>query len=97
MPPYSRLVGVIVAGRDQEMALGVAKALGRSAPQGEGIMTLGPAPAPFAKLRGKYRYRLLVQADKMLDVQKTLKHWVGGVKVPSTVRVYVDIDPQSFM
>jgi primosomal protein N' (replication factor Y) len=97
MPPYSRLVGIIVAGRDQELVVGVAKALGRSGPQGAGIMTLGPAPAPFAKLRGKYRYRLLVQADKNLDVQKTVRHWVDGVKVPSTVRVYVDIDPQSFM
>ncbi len=97
MPPYSRLVALIIAGRDHDLVVEVARALGRSAPQGEGIMTLGPAPAPFAKLRGKFRYRLLVQADKALDVQKTVAHWVGGVKVPSTVRVYIDIDPQSFL
>ena len=101
MPPYSRLVGIIVSGRDERQAFEVAKALGRSAPQssteGGGITTLGPAPAPFARLRGKYRYRLLVQADKALDIQKTIAYWVGAVKVPSTVRVYIDIDPQSFL
>ncbi|MEC8664045.1 MAG: hypothetical protein VXY16_01080, partial [Pseudomonadota bacterium] len=46
--------------------------------------------------RGNYRRRLLVRADKKLDVQKTLAHWIGNAKIPSTVRVYIDIDPQSF-
>jgi len=97
MPPFSRLVGVIISGRDEGQVVEIAKALGRCAPQGEGIMTLGPAPAPFARLRGKYRYRLLVQADKKLNIQKTIGDWVSSVKCPSTVRVYIDIDPQSFL
>jgi len=96
MPPYSRLVGIIVAGRDERQGIEISKALGRCAPQGEGVSTLGPAPAPFARLRGKYRYRLLVQADKNLNIQKTIATWVESVKCPSTVRVYIDIDPQSF-
>ena len=97
MPPYSRLVGIIIAGRDEGQVVEIAKELGRIAPQGEGIMTLGPAPAPFARLRGKFRYRLLVQADKNLKIQSTIAEWVGAVKCPSTVRIYIDIDPQSFL
>ncbi len=102
MPPFSRLAGIIISGRDERQVMDTAKALGRTAPQGvseEGghIQTLGPAPAPMARLRGKYRYRLLVRADKEIDIQKTLVAWVGAVKVPSNVRVYIDIDPQSFL
>ena len=97
MPPYSRLVGIIVSGRDEGQVIEVAKALGQSAPQEAGITTLGPAPAPFARLRGKFRHRLLVQADKNLNIQKVIEGWVSGVKTPSTVRVYIDIDPQSFL
>jgi primosomal protein N' (replication factor Y) len=102
MPPYSRLVGIIVSGRDERLVQDVSKALGRSAPQGVSesgakIQTLGPAPAPLARLRGKFRYRLLVRADKSINVQKTVGAWIDSVKVPSTVRVYVDIDPQSFL
>lgn len=102
MPPYSRLAGIIISGRDEDMVVQVAKALGRAAPQNESdeglsIRTLGPAPAPYARLRGKYRYRLLVMADKSLDIQKAIGAWVGGMKVPSAVRVQIDIDPQSFM
>ncbi len=97
MPPYSRLAGIIISGRDERVVQDIAKALGRTAPQGEQIQTLGPAPAPLARLRGNYRYRLLVRADKSINIQKTLAHWVGLVKTPSNIRIYIDIDPQSFM
>jgi primosomal protein N' (replication factor Y) len=96
MPPYARLAGIIVSGRDESEVKYIATQLGKSAPQGNGLQTLGPAPAPFAKLRGKYRYRLLVRADKNLNIQKTIEGWLGMVKIPSTVKVAVDIDPQSF-
>ncbi|MCF8496520.1 MAG: primosomal protein N' [Alphaproteobacteria bacterium] len=97
MPPYSRLAGIIVSGRDERQVLETAKALGISAPQGENIQTFGPAPAPPSRLRGKYRHRLLVRADKAVNIQKTVRAWVGGVKHPAAVRVQVDIDPQGFM
>lgn len=102
MPPYSRLAGIIVSGREESQVIEVAKQLGRTSPQGAtdtglSIQTLGPAPAPFARLRGRYRYRLLVNADKPVNLQKILKDWVSGFKIPSTVRVQIDIDPQSFL
>ncbi|MBP7721561.1 MAG: primosomal protein N' [Alphaproteobacteria bacterium] len=96
MPPYSRLAGIIVSGRDEAEALHIAKELGRTAPQDQGIQTLGPAPAPFARLRGKYRFRLLVRADKDVNIQKQIGTWLDKIKLPSNVRVQVDIDPQNF-
>ncbi len=102
MPPYSRLAGIVISGREEYAVREVAEALGKISPQGanehgQNIQTLGPAPAPFARLRGKYRYRLLVCADKNLNVQKTISNWIAQVKVPSKIRIYVDIDPQSFL
>ncbi|HPF77977.1 MAG TPA: primosomal protein N', partial [Alphaproteobacteria bacterium] len=96
MPPFSRLAGIIVSGRDEKQVEQAAKALGRAAPQGEKIQTLGPAEAPMYRLRGKFRRRLLVRADKAIDIQKAIKHWVGSIKLPSTIKVQIDIDPQSF-
>jgi len=101
MPPFSRLVGIVVAGRELSQVEEVAKQLGKTSPQGMteagSIQTLGPADAPFARLRGRHRKRLLVRADKAIDVQKVVREWVAGVKCPSTVRVYVDVDPYSFL
>ena len=97
MPPFSRLAGIIVSGRDEQEVQHFAAELGKTAPQGEGLQVFGPAEAPFYRLRGKYRRRLLVQADKKLHIQKTIEHWVNHIKIPSTVRVQIDIDPQGFM
>lgn len=96
MPPFSRLVGVIISGRDEREVEQVAQLLGRHAPQGEQIQTLGPAEAVMYRLRGKYRRRLLVRADKSIDAQKAVRHWINSIKVSSKIRIQVDIDPQSF-
>ena len=97
MPPYARLAGIIVSGKDEKLVMDTARELGQCAPQGEGIRTLGPAEAPFYRLRGNYRRRLLVQADKAVHMQKAIDLWLERVKIPSTIRVYIDIDPQSFL
>lgn len=97
MPPFSRLAGIIVSGKDEKLVAEAATELGKRAPRGAQIETLGPAEAPFYRLRGNYRRRLLVRADKSIDLQKAIDGWLAQVKVPSTVRVVADIDPQSFL
>ena len=97
MPPFTRLAGVIVQGRDEAQVRDAAQALARQAPHAQGLQTLGPAEAPFYRLRGNYRRRLLVRADKEINVQKYIETWLAQVKLPSAVRVIVDIDPQSFL
>jgi primosomal protein N' (replication factor Y) len=75
----------------------VSQDLGRAAPQGDGLMVLGPADAPLAMLRGRHRRRLLLKADRRITVQPLVAEWVSRVQVPGTVRVQVDIDPYSFL
>lgn len=97
MPPYSRLAAIILSGTKDEEVEAVAKALAVKSPNGEGIRTYGPAPAPMFRIRGRYRYRLLVHADKNLNIQKAVKEWLALVKVPSALKLQIDIDPQSFL
>ena len=58
---------------------------------------LGPAPAPLAILRGRHRRRFLVKASRAADLQGTISGWLDRVEVPGAVRLYVDIDPYSFL
>ncbi len=74
-----------------------ARGLGRLAPRGEGIDVLGPAPAPFALLRGRYRFRFLVRAVRDVRLQPILAAWLAGAPQNRRVRLQVDIDPQSFL
>ncbi len=96
-PPFGRLAGVIVSAMEERAADFSARALGRSAPSGPGIEVLGPAPAPFALLRGRHRRRLLLKAAKGVDVQGVVRGWLSRTEIPRGVRVEVDVDPVSFM
>ena len=97
MPPYGRLVGVIVSSHDPAAADGVARALAKAAPTVGGVRVLGPAPAPLALLRGRHRRRLLLKAGRSIRVQPIVADWLAHVKVPGAVRVQVDVDPYSFL
>ena len=96
MPPYGRLVALIVSGRNPRTVEETARALGRSAPRAAGVEVFGPAPAPLAMLRGRHRQRLLLKAPRTLRVQPLTKRWLASVTVPGNVRVQVDVDPYSF-
>ncbi len=98
LPPYGRLAALIVSARDKEMAALVARDLAQVAPAANRIEVLGPAEAPLAVIRGRHRWRLLVKAPRELDLQSYLRLWLGGLrKLPSDVRLTVDIDPYSFL
>jgi primosomal protein N' (replication factor Y) len=97
MPPYGRLAALIIAAPDDETADFAAAAFARAMPQMQGLQVLGPAPAPLAILRTRHRRRFLVKAERSVAVQPVLRDWLARVKVPSSVRVQVDIDPYSFL
>jgi primosomal protein N' (replication factor Y) len=96
-PPYGRLAALIVSADTPEAADLCARDLGRAAPHGDGILVLGPAPAPLAILRGRHRRRLLLKTRRDIAVQGLLQEWLSHVPVPRGVRVDVDVDPVSFL
>lgn len=96
-PPFGRYAAIIISSEDAPLAAEIARRLGRSAPETQGLHVYGPAPAPLAQLRGRHRHRLLVHASRALNVQEAIARWLGGVEWPSTVRVTVDIDPYNFL
>ncbi|MBX3493960.1 MAG: primosomal protein N' [Parvibaculum sp.] len=97
LPPFGRLVGVVVASADAELARRTAREMARRVPKTGEVSVLGPAPAPMALLRGRTRLRFLVKAGRNVNVQAFMQAWLGEMKLPNAVRVSVDIDPYSFM
>ena len=62
------------------------------------VLLLGPAEAPLAQVRGRWRYRILVHAGRSFDMQGWLRSWMKvAPKQRGTLRVQIDIDPQSFL
>jgi primosomal protein N' (replication factor Y) len=97
MPPFGRLVALIVSGEDPAAVDRAARDLARAAPKAPGVDILGPAPAPFALLRGRHRRRFLLKAGRDVTVQPIVRDWLAALPARGKVRVQVDIDPYSFL
>ncbi|MDD3799504.1 MAG: primosomal protein N' [Novosphingobium sp.] len=96
-PPFGRWAAIIVSSEDEAEARDAARAIGGKRPELPDIAILGPAPAPLALLRGRYRYRLLINARRSANLQDVIRQWLGQFQMPNSVRVSVDIDPYSFV
>jgi primosomal protein N' (replication factor Y) len=67
-------------------------------PDTQDILVFGPAEAPIAMVRGRYRFRILVKAPRRLDIQAFLRRVLAEGPTPrGGIRVDVDVDPQSFL
>jgi primosomal protein N' (replication factor Y) len=98
LPPFGRLAGIVVSAVTRAEAEGHARALRRAAPSAPDIAVLGPAEAPLALIAGRHRFRLLVHGERRSDLQDFVRAMLAeGPKPRGSVRVSVDIDPQSFL
>jgi primosomal protein N' (replication factor Y) (superfamily II helicase) len=95
-PPFGRLAALILSSHDAIAVTDAGRLLAKAAPAAKGVKVWGPTPAFYHLLRGQTRERLLVQAEKNVDVQGYLRAWLAEVKLPGKLRLTVDIDPVSF-
>jgi primosomal protein N' (replication factor Y) len=97
-PPFGRLASLIISAGDRPSAEGFARRLAAIAPIDERIQVLGPAEAPLAVIKGRYRFRLLVKSLRNVDLSEYLREWLAaGPKTKGNLKLEVDVDPQSFL
>jgi primosomal protein N' (replication factor Y) len=96
LPPFSRQASIIVTGDTEERVKVFCLEMLRALPAVDDITLFGPAPAPLIKLRGKYRYRFLLQSSKHKLLQPFLHDWLRAIKFPSNIKLTLDIDSISF-
>ena len=98
LPPFGRLAALVVSARAKELAELFARDVARRAPPADRIEVLGPAEAPLAVIRGRYRWRLLVKAPREMDVQAYLRRGSAPCRRSTAdLRLTVDIDPYNFL
>jgi primosomal protein N' (replication factor Y) len=99
-PPFSKLGLIVYRSKDEKKALlAVTKAaeiMRREASQA-GVEVWGPAPAPFSKLRGQYRFQILLKAKTPAPLRRLLIYVDEKMETPSGVNRAVDLDPQSML
>ncbi|NQY81666.1 MAG: primosomal protein N', partial [Alphaproteobacteria bacterium] len=96
MPPFGRLLALIIQSRNARLAETTAHTLAKHSPSGMHRL-LGPLPAPISRLRGWYRQRLLLLAPRQIALQPIAQTMITRTKIPANVRLKVDVDPYNFV
>ncbi|RMF67360.1 MAG: primosomal protein N' [Alphaproteobacteria bacterium] len=100
MPPFGRLVALVLSARSEERVAETARALAAAFPAAAlaaGARLYGPAPAPIARIAGRHRWRLLLHTPRALRPQPIITDWLAKLRIPASVRLRVDVDPHNFL
>ncbi|MGC0372293.1 MAG: hypothetical protein DGJ47_001004 [Rickettsiaceae bacterium] len=93
MPPFSRVATITITGKNDLKTKELAHHFTRIAPKSSAKI-MGPSEAMMHKIAGKYRYKILIIANKSFDLQSYIRYWQNLCKIPSSYNFKIDIDPQ---
>jgi primosomal protein N' (replication factor Y) len=107
-PPFSYLACLRFQGNNQKATTAMAQLAGREIigilerwpKRGKEIQVLGPAEAPLAKLRGKYRWQILVKcrrAELLHYYLKEVERLTKKMLRKSGVIMVMDVDPYQML
>jgi primosomal protein N' (replication factor Y) len=101
-PPFSRFINFRLVGNSEKRTKAVAEEMGRIGQSllkkryGKGIEILGPSSAPFAKMRGKYRWQMLAKGKSPQWLHQFAKELASRMEVQikgKGVNLDIDVDP----
>ena len=105
-PPFSSMIRLVIRGPSEPIAREFANFLGgrvkellsaEGMPVTESARVLGPAPAPFARLRGMYRFQIQLQGPDGDKLRDAVRQATADMKEPESVQWIADVDPLDMM
>ncbi|MCX5842602.1 MAG: hypothetical protein NT022_02430 [Deltaproteobacteria bacterium] len=102
-PPFSRLINLHLSSAKKEKGMEGLERLKHvirtlsplTTPQGK-VEIIGPAESPIAKIKGKYRWQLLLKGSDSGAVKNLAKEILAKASVTG-LDIRVDVDPINFM
>ena len=97
-PPFSNFISLIITSINDNKSRQFGNFLSNSLKKNfKNTDIFGPAPAVISMKNKKYRYRLLIKLKKNYELQSNVKEFIKKFKVPSEIKLYIDVDPISFL
>jgi len=109
-PPYRSLINIIVRSHDEKKAYQFARELRDalrlvikgantlSSDDGSGeVEIMGPAPLPFYKLRGHFRWHVMLKIPLGQHLTPGIYALLMGLRKPSAVAFALDVDPLNIL
>jgi primosomal protein N' (replication factor Y) len=105
-PPFSRLANLRISGNREAGTQAFAKRLGvvgsriqkKRKIYRDHIDLLGPCSAPLARVKGKYRWQLLIKSDRSDRLHRFIDELIRRMEKEAVgVHLEVDVDPFNLM
>lgn len=98
-PPFGRLLRITTQAAKERDAFEKGREVARALREatGESAQVLGPAPAPVARIRGEYRWHILVKAQTSAKIHEIAAACRQQLRSTGKVRVVADVDPYSML
>ncbi len=99
-PPYRQLINFIVRAREEKKAYLFARSLRdllNETLKSSETEIIGPAPLPFYKLRGHYRWHVMIKWPFQSDDLSQLWAVISKLKRPSGAQMAIDVDPLNIL
>jgi primosomal protein N' (replication factor Y) len=99
-PPFQKLLRIIVSAEDRSVGLSHATHLAHRAQsfaESMSLTVLGPAPAPIEKVRGLWRYHILVKAGSGALLQNIMQRLKREAAASKASRIAFDLDPHDML
>ena len=97
IPPFAFMTSIIVSGSSKANVEKISQKLVFFKKYSSEVDVLGPVEAPINLLKGQYRYRLLLKGKSRKNLNIFTKKMVSSLKIPSNIKVIIDVDPYTFM
>jgi len=92
-PPYFHWVRILLEGRIKERVKEIAEKIDKRLKK-EKVNFLGPSPCPFPRIKGKYRYHLILKSKEISEIRSILeKRVISLFNKSKGVRIVIDVDP----
>ena len=96
LPPFSRLIAIIVSANNQALSIEGAREVKRRLVKIDGLEIKGPVDSPLFKIKKKFRTRLLIRFNEKSLKQKMISNLLNSLKISSKIKLTVDVDPVNF-
>ncbi len=97
-PPFGELIRVRLTGEDEEKVISLSAQMAdelRNVLTSDQIAVLGPAPASVVRVKGYYRYQVMLKG-KCRQARRKIRECLGVYQKNNSVIISIEVDPFGF-
>jgi primosomal protein N' (replication factor Y) len=93
LPPFSKAIKILISSSCKVNAEKYASELRFKHSSQDKVKLFGPIDARISQINKEHRIKMLLIAEKDVNIKDHIERWLESIKKPSKVRVKIDIDP----